>query len=195
MISIDQLLEHGANFRSYQRREVIFSQGSVCKYYHQLVEGQVNWENLNHEGKKFTQYLVEPGDSFGELPLFDGEPYAAYALAEKDSVVIRLAKDTFHKMLDSNRELHFHFSSLLAKRIRQKFFDLQTFAFEDPETRIAHLLDAIRSKKTDKAPLKINLTRQQMANLTGLRVETVIRVVRNLNEQEKLNICHGKIFV
>ena len=38
------------------------------------------------------------------------------------------------------------------------------------------------------------LTRQQIADLTGLRVETVIRVIRNLHMSGKLTIKHGKIF-
>jgi hypothetical protein len=33
-----------------------------------------------------------------------------------------------------------------------------------------------------------------MADLTGLRVETVIRVIRNLHMSGKLTIKHGKIF-
>ena len=38
------------------------------------------------------------------------------------------------------------------------------------------------------------LTRQQITDLTGLRVETVIRVIRNLHMSGKLTIKHGKIF-
>jgi hypothetical protein len=47
--------------------------------------------------------------------------------------------------------------------------------------------------KTDES--LIILTRQQIADLTGLRVETVIRVIRNLHLTDKLTIKHGKIFM
>ena len=195
MIPIDVLLARGAQARSYKPGEAVFSQGATCKYYYQLIEGKVIWENLTDEGKRFIQYIVEPGESFGELPLFDGENYAASALAETESVIIRLPKEIFHDLLNKNNELHFSFSKLLAQRTRQKFLNLRTLAFEDPETRVSSLLDSIRAKKTNGQLIKVSLTRQQMANMTGLRVETVIRVIRSLKRKGELQITHGKIFL
>ena len=43
--------------------------------------------------------------------------------------------------------------------------------------------------------IKVNLTRQQIANMTGLRVETVIRTIRHLNEIGSLDIVNGKVFI
>jgi CRP/FNR family transcriptional regulator, cyclic AMP receptor protein len=195
MINVEVLLAHGASLKRYEAGEAIFKQGSACKYYYQVVEGCIIWENLNDEGKRFIQYIVEPGESFGELPLFDGEGYAANAIAEVPSLVVRLPKETFLQLLKADPELHFNFTKLLAQRTRQKFLNLKTFAFENPEARISNLLDVIKTKTHTDEPVKVNLTRQQMANMTGLRVETVIRVIRNLSEKGQLQIAHGKIFL
>jgi len=195
MVNVEVLLAHGATFKRYDPRELIFKQGGKCNYYHQLVEGCVIWENLNDEGKRFIQYIIEPGEAFGELPLFDGEGYAANAIADTNSLVVRLPQSTFIQLLRENPDLHFSFSKLLAQRVRQKFLLLKTFAFENPEVRISNLLDLIKTKTATNSPVKVNLTRQQMANMTGLRVETVIRVIRNLSEKGELQIDHGKIFL
>lgn len=195
MINIEALLAHGATLKKYEAGETIFKQGNTCKYYQQLIEGCVIWENLNDEGKRFIQYIIEPGESFGELPLFDGEEYAANAIAEIDSLVVRLPKETFLQLLKEDSDLHFSFTRLLAQRTRQKFLNLKTFAFENPEARISNLLDVIKTKTHTDSPFKVNLTRQQMANMTGLRVETVIRVIRSLSEKGELQIAHGKIFL
>jgi CRP-like cAMP-binding protein len=40
----------------------------------------------------------------------------------------------------------------------------------------------------------MDLTRQQVANMTGLRVETVIRSIRNMNENGQLVIERGKVY-
>jgi CRP-like cAMP-binding protein len=42
--------------------------------------------------------------------------------------------------------------------------------------------------------LKIDLTRQQIADMTGLRVETVIRSMRELHDKGQLNIEKGKVY-
>ena len=45
------------------------------------------------------------------------------------------------------------------------------------------------------APQSGKKTRQQIANMTGLRVETVIRTIRHLNEIGSLDIVNGKVFI
>lgn len=42
---------------------------------------------------------------------------------------------------------------------------------------------------------EVSLTRQQLADLTGLRVETVIRTIKNLATKKKLEIINRKIFI
>ena len=41
---------------------------------------------------------------------------------------------------------------------------------------------------------QLKLTRQQIANMTGLRVETVIRAMRQMHEKGELTIERGKVY-
>src|SRR6476661_5628559 len=99
MIPIDTLLAWGATYRKVAAGESIFREGTDCHFYYQLVEGSVRWINVMEDGREFIQNMVEPGETFGELPLFDSAPYAASAVANKDSLVLRLHKNTFHQLL------------------------------------------------------------------------------------------------
>ena len=66
----------------------------------------------------------------------------------------------------------------------------------EPEHRILKLIDYLKSQ--DKISLdtkyRVELTRQQIADLTGLRVETVIRAVKSLERKKELQIEDRKIF-
>ena len=42
---------------------------------------------------------------------------------------------------------------------------------------------------------KLLLTRQQIANLTGMRVETVIRATKALENRGRVSIIKGKVFL
>ncbi len=77
MIDIDTLLAWGAVYKKLDAEETIFREDSECHFYYQLVSGSVRWTNLNDDGGEFIQNMIEPGESFGEFPLFDGSPYAA----------------------------------------------------------------------------------------------------------------------
>ena len=178
MIDIDLLLACGAAYKKLSKDEVIFEEGSACNFYYQLVSGRVRWANIDDEGKEFIQTFVDPGESFGELPLFDEGPYAATAISDTESVVIRLHKSVFHKLIAEDSKLHFAFSQLLAHRVRFKFLLLKALAQNDPERRIAALLNYLKKEKKNFCTLcnQLKLTRQQIADMTGLRVETVMQV-------------------
>lgn len=196
MIDIDLLLACGAAYKKLKKGEVIFSEGSCCSFYYQLVSGRVRWVNIDEEGHEFIQVSVEPGESFGELPLFDDEPYAATAIADEDSVVIRLHKSVFHQLMEDDVKLHFAFTRLLSQRVRFKFMLIKALASNDPERRISALLNYLKKENKNFCPScnQLKLTRQQIADMTGLRVETVIRSMRHMHDKGQLLINKGKVY-
>lgn len=196
MINIDTLLAWGAAYKKVTAGEVLFQEGNQCTFYTQLVSGSIRWVNIDDEGKEFIQTIIEPGECFGEMPLFDNGPYAATAIADQDSVVLRLLKPTFLQLLKENFDIHFSFSKLLAKRVRFKFLILKSIAYHAPEARISALINYLKKENKNFCPKcnQLQLTRQQIADMTGLRVETVIRAMRHMHEKGDLVIDKGKVY-
>ena len=196
MINIDTMVAWGATYKKISRGEIIFHEGALSSFYYQLVTGRVRWVNINDEGKEFIQTIIEPGECFGELPLFDDEPFAATAIADEDSVIIRLHRSTFHQLLKESPELHFTFTKLLTQRLRFKFLILKELANHNPENSISTLLNYIKQTQRNICTKcnRIKLTRQQIADMTGLRVETVIRTIRMLHNKGQLIIDKGKVY-
>ena len=186
----------GATYKKISRGEIIFHEGALSSFYYQLVTGRVRWVNINDEGKEFIQTIIEPGECFGELPLFDDEPFAATAIADEDSVIIRLHRSTFHQLLKESPELHFTFTKLLTQRLRFKFLILKELANHNPENSISTLLNYFKQTQRNICTKcnRIKLTRQQIADMTGLRVETVIRTIRMLHNKGQLIIDKGKVY-
>ncbi|AEW01525.1 CarD family transcriptional regulator [Niastella koreensis] len=196
MIDIDLLLTWGATYKQVQRDEIIFHEGGCANFYYQVVSGRVRWVSINEESREFIQLMVEKGESFGELPLFDDQPYAATAIADEDSVLIRLHKSNFQQLLKDNPEIHFAFTKLLSERMRFKFLTIREMAYYNPEHRVSSLLGYFNNNNKHTCPKckQIRLTRQQIADMTGLRVETVIRVMRHLHNKGALLIEKGKVY-
>ena len=196
MIDIDTLLAWGGAYKKCAANEIIFQEGTQAQFYYQLVSGSVRWVNINDDGKEFLQVMIEPGECFGELPLFDGEPFAATAIADTGSMIIRLHRPTFQQLLKENPEIHLAFSKLLSQRLRFKFLILKEMANHNPEHSISTLLSYFKQTKKNICTKcnQIKLTRQQIANMTGLRVETVIRTIRTLQSKGQLHITKGKVY-
>ena len=197
MIDIDTLLTWGGTYKKVCKGDIIFLEDCTARYYYQLVSGSVRWVNIDGDGKEFTQLIIEEGECFGELPLFDDRTYAATTIANVDSVVIRLPKQSFLQLLEENSRIHFAFTRLMSERLRYKFFLLKEMAHQNPE----HLLTALfkyfhqHDKHTCPKCHLVRLTRQQLADITGLRIETVIRAIRLLNEKGIVSIKKGKVFL
>ncbi len=196
IIDTNTLLAWGASFKKVPAGDIIFQEGSTCQFYHQLVSGSVRWANINDEGKEILQVMLEPGECFGEMPLFDDGVFAATSIAQEDSIIIRLNKTTFHKLLRENPDIHFEFSRLLSQRLRFKFMIVKELANHDPEHSISSLFSYFKESEKNICTKcnRVKLTRQQIADMTGLRVETVIRAIRNMHKKGEVLVEKGKVY-
>jgi CRP/FNR family cyclic AMP-dependent transcriptional regulator len=196
MINIETLLSLGATYKKVVANETIFEEGAECHYYYQLISGSVRWVNISEEGKEFVHDMIDAGECFGEFPLFDEAPYAASAIANNDSEILRLHKDSFQQLLKDDPSIHLAFSKLLVERLRFRFLLSKDLAGNKPEEKICSLLTYFKNHKKYFCPKcnLVQLTRQQIADMTGLRVETVIRSIRHLKETGKLQIQKGKVY-
>lgn len=192
------LILWGGALKNYNKDEYIFHEGRCPHFYYQIIEGKIRMVNEMDEGKDFIQGFFSDGQSFGEPPIFDGGEYPASAIADQPTVIIRLNVSSFIRLLKENFDVHWNLTKLLSQRIKNKAITLKEISCHTPEHRILSLLNSFKREKTNglsaSGKVKIDYTRQQIANMTGLRVETVIRVMRNLYDKKILAIEKGKVF-
>lgn len=113
------------------------------------------------------------------------------------SEVIRLPRNDFFRLLKENPEVHLEVTSTLAERLHYKAIMVSEISCNEPEHRILRLLDYFKEQQNqEKAAFsyEVKLTRQQIADLTGLRVETVIRSIKALEAKNEVEIRQRKVF-
>lgn len=192
-IDLDLLYTWGAISKEFKKNDVIISEDEVAHFYYQVVEGCVRMFNSNDDGKEFTQGYFCNGQSFGEPPLFINERYPATAVAFQDSKIIKLSKEKFLKILDEYPSIQKKFLNLMAHRIHSKAKTSKDIINQKPEFRILAFLNANKKGYGDHKEL-VPFTRQEIANFTGLRVETVIRVISKMKASKKIDIVNHKIY-
>ena len=197
MIDDNLLLDFGAKKVAYTKGDQLFREGETATNYYQVASGEVKMNNYNSEGKEFIQGLFSAGQSFGEPPLFANVKYPANAEAISDTEVIHLQKQKFLNLLTSHPDIHLEITETLAKRLHYKAIMASEISSQEPEHRILRVLDYLKKyvhQKEDKFSYKVDLTRQQIADLTGLRVETVIRATKALEKKGELKIMQRKVY-
>ncbi|WP_291102773.1 MULTISPECIES: Crp/Fnr family transcriptional regulator [unclassified Flavobacterium] len=194
-IDLDLLYSWGAVAKKYKKNEIVFDEDEAALFYYQILDGSVRMYNSNDEGKEFTQGIFCNGDGFGEPPLFIDETYPSKAITIQDSTIIKLSKDKFLKILDESPSVQKYFLILLARKIHSKSKTSKEIINQKPEFRIIAFLNSFKKKygnTNDK--VLIPYTRQEIANYTGLRVETVIRAFAKLSDCNKVEIINHKIY-
>lgn len=197
MISEELLESVQAKKITLHKGEVLFEEGQTALFYFQIISGEIKMNNFNDEGKEFIQGIFTAGNSFGEPPLLCDLTYPANAEALTDAELYTVEKKSFFKLLLSNPELNLSISQYLAERLYFKSIMATEISTQDPEHRILKLIDYLKFKENKAHPqnkYRVELTRQQLADLTGLRVETVIRAVKSLERKNEVYIQDRKIF-
>jgi CRP-like cAMP-binding protein len=190
------LVAAGAIFRKYAKGQVIFHEGDMPGYYYQVISGEVTMMNIRESGTDFIQGMFREGQAFGSPALMLNEPYPASAVANRDVVLVRLPREAFLQVLEAYPDVLLSFSKMLCRLLYHKAFIGKGIASQGPEERINTLLDILKKESNCPADEKyrLSLSRQQIADMIGLRVETVIRTMKKLEEKGAIAIDHGKVY-
>lgn len=197
MIICEELLfSRGASLESYEAGETIFQEGTAAKYYFQIRYGTVKLNTLLEDGKEFVHGLPFDGHCFGESYLFTSHHYAVNAVAVTNCEIIRISKTRFLEILLEKPGLMLEINKYTADRLHFRYMISSFLAISDPIVKLVKLFDHLKKYFgfEDAYSFLIPYTRQQIATLTGLRVETVIRYVKKMQEQKLVKIESSKIY-
>ncbi len=192
----DILIKSGAEKTHYRAGELIFEEGKLPIYYFQIISGRVKLNNYDETGREFIQGIFSKGESFGESTLFTDFNYPINAITMWETTVFRLSRKKFLNLMIEFPELSLTFTKSMAERLYFKYVMLFNNTC-NPSKKLMGLLNYFKSVHSKKEPFayEIPFTRQQIADFTGLRVETVVRTIKKLYEERLLSIKNGKIYI
>lgn len=196
IISEELLFSHGATLENYGAGDAIFQEGVAAKYYFQIRQGTVKLNTFLEDGKEFVHGLPFEGHCIGESYLFTDHHYAINAIAVTSCDIVKLSKAKFLEILLGNPELMLEINKYMADRMHFRYMISSFLAISDPIVKLMKLFDHIKKYFgfEEAYSFLIPYTRQQIATLTGLRVETVIRYVKKMAEQKMVKIESTKIY-
>lgn len=179
----------------FREGQILFEGGQKASDFYQVEEGQVKMYILNDDGQEFTHGVFQAGESFGEPALLGDFPYPSSAMAITDGRIWKVAKHDFIQLLKENFDLHLKLDQVLCQRLQYKSMILTEVSAHEPEHRLTTIMKYLKLKMAQKGETKttIPFTRQQLADMTGLRVETVIRTIKKMEQGGKLSLEKHKI--
>ncbi len=156
------------------RNDVVFSEGAEPDACYVVINGRIAIANKSIDGRESMVALMERGDLFGEMGLFDGLGRSAEARSLEPSGVIRIPYDVLRALWEDKPELLWSVVRLLSQRIRATDEALADSFFLDVTGRTAkHLLELAG----DRDDFEIPITQEELAGLVGASRERVNKAI------------------
>jgi CRP/FNR family transcriptional regulator, cyclic AMP receptor protein len=160
--------------RLLTRGDVLFAQDDDPTELFVVVDGRIAIFNNASDGRESMVALMEAGDLFGELPLFDGLPRSAGARALESSEVVVIPYAPLRELYQSQPELLWRVVNLLAQRLRTTDEALADSVFLDVTGRTAKRLLELSSGDDE---FSLPVTQEELAGMVGASRERVNKAI------------------
>ena len=158
----------------YLRGDVVFAEGDEPDKFYVVVSGRIAIAKKSIDGRESMVALMERGDVFGEMPLFDGDVRSADARALEPSELIELPYTPIKAVYDSRPMLLWGVVRLLVARLRNTNSALADSVFLDVTGRTAKRLLELAG---DADEFALPITQEELAGMVGASRERVNKAI------------------
>ncbi len=181
--------------RKYSAKELIFLEGESDGAGYLLVSGRVAMLKQSPAGKDLIVELIAPNEIFGIIAVLRNQPYPLTARAQIDSEAICLSQSVLKQLLAKVPQLSINFMNVISERLVRSQKLASQLAHSRVENRVAAALLALLpqfSEKDSSGTISLVVSRQELADLTGINLETASRVMKHFHELGIVDISNMK---
>jgi CRP-like cAMP-binding protein len=186
---IEQLALHFVR-REVAKGKLVTVEGQPAEGLYVVASGHFKRFKTSPDGHEQILMFLQPGESFGEVPLLDGSPDPASTQAMERSILYVLARSRFEELVQQSPDLALGLIRFLARRIRYFTDVVEDLSFHHRTERVAKLvLERSAIGDLDR------LTQTDMAAAAGTVREVVGRALRELEQRSAIYVEHGHITI
>lgn len=186
--------------KSFSKKSIIFHEGDSGDTLYILKTGRVKISKITEDGREKTLTIMQPGNFFGEMAIFDNLPRSATAeVIDDGATVYTVAKRDFERIILEHPSIALQIMRDLTRRIRQVNQQVEDLAFKDVHERVASTLSQLSESEGkaigSKVLINLKMTHQDLANMVGSSRETVTRALNRLQDEGVISIAHQQITI
>ncbi|MEP7216657.1 MAG: Crp/Fnr family transcriptional regulator [Anaerolineaceae bacterium] len=193
------LLLRRIEVRSYGPRETILSEAEPCRGFLILRKGRARIYRSAPDGREQILRLLAPGDSFGEVPVFDGglNPASVESIESAEALFISTA--VFMETLDRNPTVALVLLRHFARRLRSFTELVEQISLQTVQNRIARYLYLAAREEgvqtTEGVLVPRTITQQDLASLVGSVREVVSRTLKVMEDDGLVEVRRKEFLV
>ncbi len=186
-----QLLEKNSRGITYRKGETIFKQFAFVSHIIYIKNGLAKLYIEGSSGKNIIVKFLKSGDFIGLPALFTENFYYYTAVSLKPSNVCMIEKNAFNQLVKEN--------NCLAEKILKWYSEDHQFLFSKMAVigtkqlhgRLAESILYLTSSNFDNSGIFNFITRKDIAELSGMSTESMIRLMNEFKNDKIINV-NGK---
>jgi len=168
--------------REVKKREILFLEGDEGHSVYLLVRGCVQLHKSAPDGREVVIRIVQPGEVFAEVILFEQKSYPVTAVTLAESELLLFPRRAIERLLEQPDFRRDFMASLMGKLryLTERILQLST---SDVEQR---LLQFLADHAGGKASFDVTLSKKDVAAAIQTTPETLSRVILRLTQSGAL---------
>jgi CRP/FNR family cyclic AMP-dependent transcriptional regulator len=192
-----QWLSERLSRKFYEKGKLLFLEGEDSTQLYLVERGAVKVFRSLESGRELILGIFRHGDAVGEVALIDGHGYPASAAAHEDSTLLLMRREEYLYFLKTFDGAAIALLRDLMMRMRTMQRRMEDLGGGGVEYRLGRVLQALCTASKDDGLLyvPVPLTRQDLADMVGARVETVIRIMSRWQKDGLVGQDEGGLWV
>jgi CRP-like cAMP-binding protein len=174
--------------RKYSRGKVIFTEGEAATGLYVLHTGRVKIYKLSSEGKEQILHIFGPGEPFGEVAVFAGGQFPAYAEALEVSEALFFPRKKIIELITKDPSMAMNMLAMLSKRLKYFTQLVENLSLKEVPQRLAAYLLVLANMKDKRDTVELDIAKGQLASLLGTIPETLSRILNKMSTQGYIEV-------
>jgi CRP-like cAMP-binding protein len=187
---LDELVTQGT-ILNYKKGQKIHREGENPTAFSLILKGMAIGTKVSPTGREFVIDWAYAGGTPGWGQVIRGGFFNATCTALEDTSVISFSKEKFFVFLSRNPIVQERISNLSIDLINKLFNKLIDVATDTANNRLIRTLISL----CEKTGNTLNLTHQEVAQMSWTTLETTTRILSKLRKDNIVNIERGKIII
>jgi CRP-like cAMP-binding protein len=180
--------------KQFERGAIIVLEGENGGGLHFVRAGLVKIFKTSAEGKEQMLKLIEPGQTFNDVPALDGKAQPASAAALEPSLVWVTSGRDLRRLIIERPAVAAAAIASLATALRFMVSRVEDLSFRHVTARVAKIV-LEQAAAISAGRVQHHLTQQEMAALAGTAREVVGRALKELEQAGAITLQQGQITI
>jgi CRP/FNR family transcriptional regulator len=185
--------------KPFQSGELLFSEGEPCHGLHIIARGKVRIFKTSIGGREQVLAVNTPGESVAELPVFDGGPYPASAMAIEATEIAFISRRDFQAYCMEHPEVALKVLATVGARLRRLVGIIEELSFTTVRQRLISALLRLAESEGKHTPrgveFQLPASHQELASQLGTVRELISRNLMRLQAEGLLDVDARQIVV